>query len=142
MVSNFPEEQFFMEKTAEEIANSIAPCGFVCGMCYDTVRCSCPGCQDENEICPIRQCCIERKIRGCWNCREFPCCECNFRGVRIRAFLRCAKEEGIEALAGYLLQNVKNGIHYHNGKTYNGDYDICETEDQVIELLHNGKGKV
>ncbi|MBU2700075.1 hypothetical protein Ga0466249_001167 [Sporomusaceae bacterium BoRhaA] len=48
---------------------------------------------------------------------------------------------GIEALSGYLLHNVNNGIHYHNGKTYCGDYDACETEEQVIELLHNGKGK-
>lgn len=139
MNTHYPEEQFFMQKTAEEIAESIAPCGFICGMCYDTVSRNCPGCQNEDEVCPIRVCCANRSIRGCWECADFPCCECNFRGVRIRAFLQCTKEESIQALAGYLLRNAKNGIHYHNGKTYRGDYDVCETEEQVIDLLHNGK---
>ncbi len=101
---HYPEEEFFMEKAAEEIAESIAPCGFICGMCYDMVSRSCPGCQKEDEICPVRLCCEKHAVRGCWACPDFPCCECNFRGVRIRAFLRCAKEEGTQALAGYLLR--------------------------------------
>ena len=138
-MNQYAEEKIFSGKTEREIADSIAPCGFVCGMCYDTVSRSCPGCQNEEEVCPIRICCSNHKIRGCWDCSEFPCCECNFRGVRIRAFLQCAKEEGIEALAGYLLRNVQNGIHYHYGITYKGDYDTCNTEEQIIELLHKGK---
>lgn len=139
MPAQYPEETFFLNKTPEEVAESIAPCGFVCGMCYDTVSRSCPGCQNEDEICPIRECCAGRGIRGCWDCPDFPCCECNFRGVRIRAFLRCAKEEGTAALAGYLLRNARNGIHYHYGKTYSGDYDACRTEEQVLNLLHGVK---
>ena len=139
MPNQYQEEQFFMEKTPNEIADSIAPCGYVCGMCYDTVSRPCPGCQNEYEKCPIRICCTNRKIRGCWDCSDFPCCECNFRSIRIRAFLKCAKEEGTEALAGYLLRNVNKGIHYHYGNTYIGDYDACKSEDQVIDLLHNGK---
>lgn len=134
-----PEESFFLEKTEQEIAESIAPCGFICGMCYNTVSCDCPGCQNEDEVCPIRHCCGKRKIRGCWECAEFPCCECNFRGVRIRAFLRCVKDEGPEALAGYLLRNARGGIRYHFGKTYAGDYDACRTEQQVLDLLHYGR---
>jgi hypothetical protein len=47
--------------------------------------------------------------------------------------------EGTEALAGYLLNNAQNGIHYHCGKTDTGDYDTCKTEQQVIDLLHSGK---
>lgn len=139
MAFHYPQEEFFLNTTAEEIAESIAPCGFVCGMCYNTVSDSCPGCQNEDEACPIRACCAARGIRGCMCCPDFPCCECNFRGVRLRAFLRCAKEEGILALAGYLLRNARDGIHYHCGDTYVGDYDKCVTEQQVLELLHNGR---
>lgn len=139
MMRHYPQEEFFLEKTEQEIADSIAPCGFVCGMCYDMVSRNCPGCQNEDEICPIRECCKSHRVRGCWDCPDFPCCECNFRGTRIQAFLQCAKEEGTKALAGYLLKNAKNGVHYHYGTTYRGDYDTCQTVEQVIEMLHKGK---
>ncbi len=135
----YPEEAFFQRKTAEEIADNIAPCGYVCGMCYDNVSRECKGCQNQDEPCPIRLCCKSRNIRGCWECSIFPCCECDFRSLRIRAFLRCAKEDGVEALAGYLLRNVEQDIHYHHGRTYIGDYDACKTEEEVLSLLRTGK---
>ncbi len=110
-------------------------------MCYDTISRTCKGCQNQDEPCPIRLCCKSRNIRGCWECDIFPCCECEFRSLRIRAFLRCAKEDGPEALAGYLLRNVQNDVHYHHGRTYVGDYDVCTTEEQVLFLLRTGKTK-
>lgn len=134
-----PQQEFFLERTAEELAESIAPCGFVCGICYNTVSRGCPGCRRENEACPIRACCAARGLTGCWECADFPCCECNFRGVRIRAFLRCAKEEGPRALAEYLLRNARRGVRYHFTDAYRGDYDACETEEQVLKLLHSGE---
>jgi hypothetical protein len=55
--------------------------------------------------------------------------------VRFQGFLQCAKEEGIEALAGYLLRNLRRGIHYNRGDTYKGDYDTCETVEEVLVML-------
>jgi hypothetical protein len=55
--------------------------------------------------------------------------------VRFRGFLQCAKEEGIDALAGYLLRNLRLGVHYNRGDTYKGDYDTCKTVDEVLAML-------
>lgn len=132
----YKEEEFFLDKTVKEIAESIAPCGYICGMCYGTVSLSCLGCRGEDAVCPIRICCSSHNIRGCWECPDFPCCECKFhRSVRFQGFLQCAKEEGIEALAGYLLRNVRRGIHYNRGNTFKGDYDVCKTIEEVLTML-------
>lgn len=128
-----------MLKTVKEIADNIAPCGFICGLCIKFINGRCKGCGTNNEVCPILDCCRERAIRGCWECGDFPCCECNFRGVRIRAFLQCAKTEGTCRLAEYLLRNMEKGVRYHYDYTYLGDYDGFQNEKEVLEVLRNGK---
>lgn len=95
MAEHYPEEQFFLNKTVKEIAENIAPCGFICSMCYNTISRACPGCQNEDEICPIRVCCANHNIRGCWKCPNFPAVNaffgacafahfCNVRGMKAK----------------------------------------------------------
>lgn len=40
--------------------------------------------------------------------------------IRLRDFVRCAKEEGIEKLAEYILVNQEKGIKYGYQKDYDG----------------------
>lgn len=54
--------------------------------------------------------------------------------IRNRTFVKVAKNEGIEKLAEYVIENQKNGIMYG----WNKDYDNLEYEEAVIDLLHNG----
>ncbi len=129
-----------MDKTVSEIASLMAPCGFVCAYCVKHEKDGCRGCNSNQEQCPILLCCRERRIKGCWECADFPCCECTaFRSVRLRAFLRCAKEEGLDKLAEYLVRNARNGLRYHYGFTFQGDYDGYKNEEQVLHALRTGQ---
>ncbi len=58
--------------------------------------------------------------------------------LRIRAFARFAKEYGTDELIKCLLQNKKNGIVYHYDGQLVGDYDKCETEEEIIEMIKHG----
>ena len=56
------------------------------------------------------------------------------RDLRIRAFVRFIKDEGLEKLAECIIENEKKGIRYGHQK----DYDGLETEEDVIKLLKTG----
>jgi hypothetical protein len=60
------------------------------------------------------------------------------RNIRVRAFLRCAKEDGLKALAGFLWSNAKAGIQYHGHDGAPGDYDVLKSEEQILQLLRTG----
>jgi hypothetical protein len=60
-------------------------------------------------------------------------------GVRIKAFVRCAKEDGVAKLAEYLQRNAEQGVRYHIENTENGDYDNLDDEVQVLRLLRTGE---
>lgn len=50
------------------------------------------------------------------------------------------KENGIERFADRISENEKNGIIYHRDpKNYTGDYDVFSKEEDVIDLIENGK---
>jgi hypothetical protein len=51
--------------------------------------------------------------------------------IRLRSFVRFAKEHGVEKLAECVLINQKNGILYGWKK----DYDNLASEEAVISLL-------
>ena len=59
--------------------------------------------------------------------------------MRLKTFVKCIKDDGIEKFSEYTLRNFKNGVQYHktNGK---GDYDL-ETEEDILRLLRTGKAK-
>ena len=56
---------------------------------------------------------------------------------RLKVFVKCIKEDGIEVFSEYILRNLEKGVLYHrNG--YTGDYDL-DTEEAILALLRNGK---
>lgn len=136
------QERREFRKRAEALARTIAPCGLICGLCSEAPGCK--GCRDEGgcaraAVCHQRTCCAEKGLAGCWQCGDFPCDQDMFapeRDVRLKAFVRCAKENGLNALAGHLLRNLENGVLYHRDKrNHTGDYDGLGGEEAVLNLL-------
>lgn len=133
-----------MEKTVREIAENIAPCGCICALCRE----DCKGCNfsEDSELpcnCYQRQCCRSKGIAGCWECADFPCDKGMFdetkHGLRTKAFVRCIKEDGCNAMAEYLLRNQERGILYHRDpKKYTGDYDGLASEEAILRRLRSG----
>jgi len=127
--------------TIEEVKNNIAYCGLVCKFCH--LADTCDDCKSANNCCGRHlspegchqyNCCTERGLNGCWECEDFYCEKDMFsdsHDIRLRAFVRCAKEEGIEKLAEYVLKNQRNGIYYGHQK----DYDGLGNEEVVLKLL-------
>jgi len=84
-------------------------------------------------------CCRERGFNGCWECPDFPCDKDMFdeKHLRVKTFVKCIKEDGIDNFSQYILRNIENGILYHrNG--YTGDYDL-DTEEAILHLLRTGQ---
>jgi len=130
--------------TAEKIAKSISYCGLLCGLCSADGSCDCRsanhcGKKASAEGCFQYECCSKRGFAGCWECPDFSCDKDMFNDdhLRLKVFVKCIKEDGIEAFSQYIARNLEKGILYHrNG--YTGDYDL-DTEDEILSLLRNGK---
>ena len=120
--------------------NKIAYCGLACCLCSrnDT----CPGCHeggcDIHGWCKNYNCCREKSLNGCWECSVFPCADTMLDKLRIRAFARFAKEYGTDELTKCLINNKANGIVYHYDGQLVGDYDKCQTEEEMIEMIKRG----
>lgn len=133
---------------AGELAESISYCGLICRLCHLAQACEgCRGtanaCENAKKTtgCHQHQCCMERGYTGCWECPDFPCGQDMFsdtHDVRLRAFVRCVREEGLSALAAYVLSNEAKGIHYGHMQ----DYDGLGSEEAVLTLLRLGKKAV
>ena len=130
--------------TPNQIANSISYCGLICILCSQDGSCDC---RSENhcgkrlspEGCFQHDCCSERGYAGCWECPDFSCDKDMFNSthVRLRAFVKCIQQDGIEAFSQYIARNRENGVVYHrNG--YTGDYDL-DTEEAILHLLRTGE---
>jgi hypothetical protein len=129
----------------EEIVASIGYCGLICGLCHLAKDCS--GCKSETNRCARYlsetgcyqyNCCKERNLKGCWECVEFSCGKDMFsesHDLRLRAFVRFIRDEGLEKFAGCIIRNEINGIRYG----YQKDYDGLASEEAVIELLKTGE---
>jgi hypothetical protein len=124
-----------MVYSVEEIRESIAYCGLVCKLCSEGKSGQCRGCREKCDGCSIKVCAQGKKITGCWECNEYPCNEKMFINKRIRAFVQCAKQEGIHSLATYLKKNCDEGIEYHKTDGSIGDYDILDSEAEILKLL-------
>lgn len=124
--------------TVEQIKNSISFCGLICCLCSTDGSCDC---RMENHCgsCFQYACCRERGLDGCWECPDFSCDKDMFdeKHLRVKTFVKCIQEDGIDLFSQYILQNMKNGILYHrNG--YTGDYDL-DTEEEILHLLRTGE---
>jgi len=131
--------------TAEKIAKSISYCGLICSLCSLDGSCDCRslnqcGKKSSLEGCFQYDCCSKSGFIGCWECSVVSSCDKGMfdkSHLRLKVFVKCIKEDGIEAFSQYILRNSENGILYHrNG--YTGDYDL-DTEEAIFALLRNGK---
>lgn len=124
--------------------NSVAYCGLICSFCYPDGKCSCKsnnhcGKRLSTEGCYQYNCCISKGINGCWECDGAPCDKDMIATdkIKMRAFIRCIKEDGMQKFIGYLEKNQNNGIVYHRSGVV-GDYDLS-SEDKVLQLLRQAK---
>ena len=118
----------------------LAYCGLACCVCgeQDTcVGCRNLGCKNA-EWCKHFDCCREKGLEGCWECDEFPCGGMHDK-IRVRAFAEFIKLNGEEKMMDCLDRNEKDGIVYHYPGKYEGDYDKCNTVDEVIKMLEGAK---
>ena len=125
---------------------SIGYCGLICEFCCPDGSCNCKTsnrCKKQLSTagCYQYNCCTLKGIQGCWQCNDAPC---GFDmlaqdKIKMRAFVRCIKEDGIEKFIEYIERNRTDGVIYHrNG--FVGDYDL-DTEVQVLSLLKQGKSQ-
>jgi len=130
--------------TQQQIKDSVACCGLICGLCQPEGVC---GCRYNNHCgkrlsptgCYQYDCCAKKGLRGCWECPDAPCgmdmhAE---EHVKIRAFITCIREDGLDRFAEYIIRNRLNGIVYHR-EGISGDYDL-NTEAAVLALLRTGR---
>jgi len=123
--------------------NSIAYCGLLCRLCSVDGSCSCKGKNNCGKIlseegCYQHKCCTEKGIDGCWECEQSPCGKDMLAPskIKMRAFVRCMKEDGIEKFIEYINKNIENGaVHHRSGVI--GDFDL-DSEEAVLKLLRTG----
>lgn len=92
----------------------------------------------KSDECSIKKCCQLSNLSGCWDCSTFPCEKEIFNSLRVRAFVKCAKEDGVERLSKYLIKNKEKGIVYHKTDGSKGDYDVLDNEEDILKLLRTG----
>lgn len=123
--------------TIQEIKESYAICGLVCSLCCYKANCS--GCRCKSDNCEIKACCLEKGLKYCFECEEYPCEKDMHKNVRLQAFNTVARTEGLDKLAECLYNNYNRGIIYHRADNLTGDYDRCKTMESIIDLLKYGK---
>jgi hypothetical protein len=132
------------EMAEKNLSNTISYCGLICGLCRPDHSCNCKtgnhcGKRLSPQGCYQYNCCREKDIEGCWECEDSPCGidMMSKEKLKLRAFVRCIKEDGIEAFSQYIVKNAQNGIVYHRNGIF-GDYDL-DTEEKILNLLRKGK---
>ena len=114
----------------------IGCCGLVCEYCSAYKNKECLGCREKEDKCKVCECVITKGLRGCWECDYYPCEGKEFYGgIRSQAFIKCAKEEGVEVLEKYLEKNDKKGIKYHTLR--GSDYDQFDSVEGILESLRD-----
>jgi hypothetical protein len=55
-------------------AELVACCGLYCGACKSHLDEKCKGCHENSKAtwCGVRSCCMEKQIKSCAECAEFP----------------------------------------------------------------------
>lgn len=124
--------QFYEEK-------DLAICGLACVLCKEE---NCQGCKAHGKAqgskCDVYNCAMLKGLDGCYQCEDFPCNKDMLQGTRNRAFNRYAKQYGKQALLDRLKTNFENDIAYHKPDSLKGDYDLLETENDILRLVRYG----
>ena len=128
----------------KQIVKGMARCGLICALCQPEEICCCKGHNHYGKRlspkgCYQYECSMEKGFEGCWECKSAPCDKDMHSPskVKIRSFITCIKEEGLNQFAAYVAHNEANGFVYHREGIY-GDYDLA-TEDEVLKVLRIGK---
>jgi hypothetical protein len=120
-----------------EMEKGVAYCGLACAVCSENTNCA--GCRNdgckEKEWCKNFQCCKAKKLEGCWVCGEFPCDSDMFKKLRVRTFAKFVKQYSVDTLLECLERNEKSGVVYHYPGKLTGDYDIPDTESDIIDMI-------
>lgn len=126
------------------IEKGIAYCGLACCVCKENETCT--GCKNDgcknSSNCSISKCCKDKGIEGCYACSEFPCGEEMLQKLRVYGFQRFIQEYGEYELLKFLKSNEQKGIVYHYPGQLIGDYDVCETYEELKDFIINGKPKI
>ncbi len=123
-----------------DINKNIGSCGLACMLCSAKINGECQGCmKSKANDCSIKECCTNLEINGCYECDKFPCEKDMFSNKRVCAFVKFAKDAGVEELITSLRRNNEAGIKYHNEAGTKGDYDIIESEDKILDLIKRGR---
>lgn len=123
-----------------EMNKMIGSCGLACVVCSDKLKGNCEGCTETKaEHCSIKGCCMDMGVAGCYQCDKFPCDKDMFKHKRVAAFIKCAQEIGVEGLTVCLQRNHEAGIRYHKEDGSKGDYDVLDSEAEIIALVKQGR---
>jgi hypothetical protein len=98
----------------------IGYCGYACIVCPG--GCACKASPDNGDpSCPIRICCQERGLQGCWDCDEFPCDRGAFGnedfGGLAKAGVICAREGGVAEYVRLAEANLDADFSVYKGKS-------------------------
>ncbi len=131
---------------ADDLIESIAYCGLICGLCFLAARCD--GCKTANnrcdrnlsdEGCYQKRCCQARGFEGCWQCWNLIDC---MQGIyssgkysKVKAFAICIQEDGADAFMSYVLKNQAKGFSVEKDRDYDG-----KLVDEVLAMLRSAKG--
>ena len=131
-------------KKIEELVDSVAYCGLVCGLCDHAPECTwCRNPRSDKDKCAKdtcyhRKCCLEKGLDGCWQCNLFPCDNGRFvdenTGQAV-GFIECIRKKGIKEFISVLLCNEERGIIYGMF----GDYRLKPLKE-IMRLLSMSDG--
>ncbi len=118
-----------------------AYCGLSCDFCSEGQ--DCPGCKREGclgkETCQCFTCCQKQHLEGCYECEKFPCDNHMLNKLRIRTFAKLISIYGEEKIYECLKRNQQQGIVYHYPGGHVGDYDQFDNEEDIMNLVLEGK---
>lgn len=120
-------------------SKGVAYCGLACCVCSENENCKgCrnDGCKDKN-WCKSYNCCKAKKLNGCWECEQFPCDYSILNKLRVKTFAKYIGKNSDEKLISKLQEFEKDGILYHHYKKLVGDYDLFESENDILDFLDN-----
>ena len=113
--------------TRRESAEGVAYCGLVCAVCTHAFE-GCTGCRSGggDERCYQRQCCVGKKLDGCWQCPCFPCGRGYFAGEEWSGlcvgFVQAIKDSNVEAFAALVRSRLGEIVEY-------GDYRFKDPQE-------------
>lgn len=96
------------------------------------------GC-DIHAWCKSCNCCRRQGLNGGGERDRFPCRGGMPDKPRMRALARFAGEYGSDRLTDYLRRNEAGHIIYHYEGQLVGDYDNAESEEEVLQMILQGR---